>query len=79
VVDFTVPSRICKKVIAVQGMRKTMTNISVTASGMVKTQPRHISHGSIQGKIYILKAVFWDVMLSSWVSSPWCFQGTGII
>ena len=35
-----------------------MKNLSVTASGMVKTQPRHIPHGSVQGKIYILKAVF---------------------
>jgi len=79
VVDFTVPSRICKTVTAVQGMRKTMKNLSMTASVMVKTQPRHIPHASVQGEIYILTAVFQDVMLSSWVSSPWCFQGTGMI
>jgi len=30
-------------------------------------------------RIYILTALFGDVMLSSWVSSPWCFQGTGIV
>jgi len=56
-----------------------MKNLSMTAIVMVKTQPTYIPQGSVQGKIYILKAVFWDVMLSSWVSSPWCFWGTGII
>jgi hypothetical protein len=70
VVDFTVPSRICKEVTAVQGMRKTMKNLSMTTSVMAKTQARHIP----QGEIYILTAVFWDVMLSSWVSSPWVFS-----
>jgi predicted DsbA family dithiol-disulfide isomerase len=27
----------------------------------------------------ILKAVFWDVTLTIWVSSPWCFEGTKIL
>jgi len=50
VVDFTLPPRICKKVTAIHGMRKTMKNLSMTASVMVKTQPRHIPRGSVQGK-----------------------------
>jgi len=78
VVDRSVPTRICWK-IAVQGMRRAMKNLSMTASVMVKTQTRHIPHGSIDGKIYILTAVLQDVMFSSWVSSHWCFQGTGIV
>jgi len=41
VVDCSVPRRMCWKT-AVQGMRKTMKNLSMTASVMVKTQTRHI-------------------------------------
>jgi hypothetical protein len=69
VVDFTVPSRICKKVTAVQGTRKTMKNLSMTASVNGEDSTQAYSTCKRTGRD----------LHSSWVSSPWCFQGTGMI